>query len=89
MFDSLSGGTSRARVVATIRGWLKEEYQAKHDGCVKDFSKSVVKGGLIKVPQQYNFTDCGLFVMHYFEKFFEASCLYLNIIYYKAKCEVF
>jgi sentrin-specific protease 7 len=69
----LSGGVNRARIAATLRGWLYEEYRAKHNGSTKDFSKSVMKSGLIRVPQQGNYYDCGLFVMHFFEKFFEAS----------------
>ncbi|XP_025417983.1 uncharacterized protein LOC112688813 isoform X3 [Sipha flava] len=75
ILDSLSGGVNRARIAATLRGWLYEEYRAKHNGSTKDFSKSVMKSGLIRVPQQGNYYDCGLFVMHFFEKFFlESNC---------------
>lgn len=73
IFDSLNGGTSRAKIVATLREWLVEEYRAKYNGIERDFSINTMKGNLVKVPQQPNFTDCGLFVMHYFEKFFEVS----------------
>lgn len=73
IFDSLNGGTSRARIAATLREWLVEEYRAKHNGIERDFSINTMKGHLVKVPQQPNYTDCGLFVMHYFEMFFKVS----------------
>lgn len=82
MFDSLNGGVARARIVATLREWLAEEYKSKHNGAVKDFSPSSMKGTIIKVPQQPNSVDCGLFVCHYFEKFFEVSLLSRIIVVY-------
>lgn len=72
VFDSLNGNTSRARIVATLREWLAEEYRTKHNGAERDFSRNTMKGAVVKVPQQPNYTDCGLFVMHYFQKFFEV-----------------
>jgi len=71
VFDSLNGGLARARIVATLREWLHEEYKIKHNGAERDFSPASVKGSIVKVPQQPNSVDCGLFVFHYFEKFFE------------------
>jgi len=71
----LNGGTARARIVATLREWLAEEFKCKHNGAEKDFSPASVKGTIIKVPQQPNSCDCGLFVCHYFEKFFEVRFL--------------
>lgn len=76
IFDSLNGGVSRARIVATLREWLAEEYKSKHDGVEKDFSPAVMKGSIVKVPQQPNSVDCGLFVFHYVEKFFKVSLLF-------------
>lgn len=76
MFDSLYGNTHnccRAKNVATIREWLAEEYRAKYNGAERDFSINVVKGHTVKVPQQTNYTDCGLFVLHFFEKFFQVN----------------
>lgn len=81
IFDSLNGHTSRARIVATLREWVAEEYRTKHNGAVRDFSSKTMKGTVVKVPQQPNYTDCGLFVMHYFQKFFEVSLLYFIIMY--------
>ncbi|KAJ8674883.1 hypothetical protein QAD02_010669 [Eretmocerus hayati] len=70
IFDSLAGA-SRARVVATLRDYLSCEYVAKM-GKEKIFSKDTIKGHCPKVPQQSNFTDCGLYVLQYVESFFEA-----------------
>ncbi|KAF5296827.1 hypothetical protein FQA39_LY12345 [Lamprigera yunnana] len=69
IFDSLSGA-SRARVVATLRDYLTCEYKAKM-GEEKIFNKDVIKGSCPKVPQQTNFTDCGLYLLQYVEQFFK------------------
>ncbi|CAL7933808.1 unnamed protein product [Xylocopa violacea] len=69
IFDSLAGA-SRARVVATLRDYLSCEYVAKM-GSEKIFSKDTIKGASLKVPQQSNFTDCGLYVLQYVESFFK------------------
>nr|XP_031839540.1 uncharacterized protein LOC116430050 isoform X2 [Nomia melanderi] len=69
IFDSLAGA-SRARVVATLRDYLSCEYVAKM-GSEKVFSKDTIKGASLKVPQQSNFTDCGLYVLQYVESFFK------------------
>ncbi|XP_050066575.1 sentrin-specific protease 6-like [Aphis gossypii] len=71
ILDSLSGGVRRARITATLCDWLKQEYIAKYNGKIKDFSPQAIKGALIKLPQQPNYTDCGLFVIHFFKRFFE------------------
>ncbi|XP_060840031.1 uncharacterized protein LOC132921177 [Rhopalosiphum padi] len=70
LFDSLSGGVGRARITATLRDWLDQEYFAKY-GKKRDFHPSIIKGSLVKVPQQPNYTDCGLFAIHYFKRFFD------------------
>ncbi|XP_076676841.1 uncharacterized protein LOC143373447 isoform X2 [Andrena cerasifolii] len=69
IFDSLAGA-SRSRVVATLRDYLSCEYVAKM-GTEKVFSKDTIKGASLKVPQQSNFTDCGLYVLQYVESFFK------------------
>ncbi|XP_018399292.1 PREDICTED: uncharacterized protein LOC108777009 isoform X1 [Cyphomyrmex costatus] len=69
IFDSLAGA-SRSRVVATLRDYLSCEHVAKL-GVEKTFSKDTIKGACPKVPQQSNFTDCGLYVLHYVESFFK------------------
>ncbi|KAG5307231.1 SENP7 protease, partial [Acromyrmex insinuator] len=69
IFDSLAGA-SRSRVVATLRDYLSCEHVAKL-GVEKAFSKDTIKGACPKVPQQSNFTDCGLYVLQYVESFFK------------------
>lgn len=59
--------------MATLREYLHEEYRAKHNGAERSFSKEIMKGAAVKVPQQPNYTDCGLYVLHFFEKFFEVT----------------
>ncbi len=78
IFDSLSGA-SRARIIATLRDYLRIEYKVKHQED-RDFSKHVVKGACPRVPQQNNYTDCGLFVLQYVETFFEVSSQKLLLI---------
>lgn len=71
IFDSL-GGTSRARVVATLRDYLTCEYKAKYPNSPpRQYTKPNMLGCLVKVPQQQNFTDCGLFLLQYVEQFFK------------------
>ncbi|XP_056631057.1 uncharacterized protein LOC130441410 isoform X1 [Diorhabda sublineata] len=67
IFDSLAG-SSRCRVVATLRDYLTCEYKSKM-GSDKNFNKDVIKGASPKVPQQNNFTDCGLYLLQYVEQF--------------------
>ncbi|XP_066991207.2 uncharacterized protein [Anabrus simplex] len=69
IFDSLAGA-SRTRVVATLRDYLRIEYKVK-EGKERDFSKDTIKGASPKVPQQTNFTDCGLYLLQYVESFFK------------------
>ncbi|EFA03603.1 hypothetical protein TcasGA2_TC013691 [Tribolium castaneum] len=68
IFDSLAGA-SRSRVVATLRDYLTCEYKAKLNE-EKIFTKDIIKGACPKVPQQTNFTDCGLYLLQYVEQFF-------------------
>ncbi|KAJ8948885.1 hypothetical protein NQ318_005506 [Aromia moschata] len=68
IFDSLAGA-SRCRVVATLRDYLTCEYKAKL-GKERIYNKDIIKGACPKVPQQNNFTDCGLYLLQYVEQFF-------------------
>ena len=70
IFDSLAGA-SRSRVVATIRDYLRVEYSVKKGG-QRPFSKDTIKGCCVKVPQQNNFSDCGVYVLQYVESFFQV-----------------
>nr|CAH7720990.1 unnamed protein product [Callosobruchus chinensis] len=69
IFDSLAGA-NRARVVATLRDYLTCEYKVKM-GNERTYNKDIIKGANPKVPQQNNFTDCGLYVLQYVEQFFK------------------
>lgn len=71
IFDSLAGA-SRSRVVATLRDYLTCEYKAKV-GEERIYNRDSIKGACPKVPQQNNFTDCGLYVLQYVEQFFIVS----------------
>ena len=70
IFDSLQTG-SRCRVAATLREYLKCEYKARLKE-ERDFNRDNIQGCVPKVPQQPNFSDCGLFVLQYVESFFKA-----------------
>ncbi|XP_058066162.1 uncharacterized protein LOC131215783 [Anopheles bellator] len=70
IFDSLTGA-SRSRVVATLRDYLTCEYRVKMPGKPpKLFNKLNMPGHCVKVPQQNNYTDCGLYLLQYVEHFF-------------------
>uniref|UniRef100_A0A1B0GEF5 Ubiquitin-like protease family profile domain-containing protein n=1 Tax=Glossina morsitans morsitans TaxID=37546 RepID=A0A1B0GEF5_GLOMM len=70
IFDSLAGA-SRSYVVATLRGYLTCEYKVKFpEISAHTFNKDNMPGHCVKVPQQNNFTDCGLYLLQYVEQFF-------------------
>lgn len=71
IFDSLAGA-SRSRVVATLRDYLTCEHKVK-TGEEKIYDRDSIKGACPKVPQQNNFTDCGLYVLQYVEQFLNVS----------------
>ncbi|XP_020641544.1 sentrin-specific protease 6 isoform X7 [Pogona vitticeps] len=70
LMDSLRG-PSRSNVVKTLREYLEVEWRVKK-GSKRHFSKDVMKGSNPKVPQQNNFSDCGVYVLQYVESFFET-----------------
>ncbi|XP_060664441.1 uncharacterized protein LOC132797032 [Drosophila nasuta] len=71
IFDSLAGA-SRSRVVATLRDYLTCEYKVKKPDAQKHiFNKDNMPGHCVKVPQQNNFTDCGLYLLQYVQQFFK------------------
>lgn len=69
LMDSLRG-PSRSNVVKTLREYLEVEWEVKK-GSKRSFSKEFMKGSNPRVPQQNNFSDCGVFVLQYVESFFE------------------
>lgn len=89
IFDSLAGA-SRSRVVATLRDYLTCEYKAKNTASAPHtFTKDTIPGHSVKVPQQNNFTDCGLYLLQYVEHFYRVSerlvngfyCIFLAILH--------
>jgi sentrin-specific protease 7 len=79
IFDSLAGA-SRSRVVATLRDYLRIEYKVK-EGKDREFNKDTIKGSTPRVPQQTNFTDCGLYVLQYVENFFQVMLSKFSVYY--------
>ncbi|XP_024146835.1 sentrin-specific protease 6 isoform X3 [Oryzias melastigma] len=69
IMDSLRGPT-RSTVVKTLREYLEVEWEVRK-GTQRSFSKEVMKGSSPRVPQQDNFSDCGVYVLQYVESFFE------------------
>ena len=51
--------------------YLQVEWDLKK--CTERNMIKTVRGGCPKVPQQTNFSDCGVFVLQYAETFFEVS----------------
>ncbi|EMP38589.1 Sentrin-specific protease 6, partial [Chelonia mydas] len=54
--------------------YLEVEWEVRK-GSKRSFSKDVMKGSNPKVPQQNNFSDCGVYVLQYVESFFENPIL--------------
>lgn len=73
LMDSLRG-PSRSNVVRTLREYLEVEWEVRK-GSKRSFSKDIMKGSNPKVPQQNNFSDCGVYVLQYVESFFENPIL--------------
>lgn len=67
-FDSL--GASHPPTIRILKSYIREEGTAKRNGM--EFDESRLKGLTAKqIPQQDNFSDCGLFLLGYMEKFLE------------------
>ena len=67
-FDSL--GAPHPPTIRILKHYLREEGVAKRNGM--EFDDSRLKGLTAKqIPQQDNFSDCGLFLLGYVEKFLE------------------
>ncbi|XP_076444535.1 uncharacterized protein LOC143282710 isoform X2 [Babylonia areolata] len=68
IMDSLMG-PSRNNVIRILKEYLQVEWDLKK-GTERNMLKTV-RGGCPKVPQQTNYSDCGVFVLQYAESFFE------------------
>lgn len=72
IFDSLKNGANRWNVAVILREYLQVEWdekKAKTEGA-KIFDKSIMKGATPGCPQQSNSSDCGIYLLHYIERFF-------------------
>ncbi|TSL47581.1 Sentrin-specific protease 6 [Bagarius yarrelli] len=69
IMDSLRG-PARSTVVKTLREYLEVEWEVKK-GTQRSFGKDLMKGSSPRVPQQDNFSDCGVYILQYVESFFE------------------
>jgi len=64
IFDSLRGSVSCPRIYTAIREYLTEEFlDKKKFECAFDYSN--MRGFYPQVPQQLNYSDCGVFVLEY------------------------
>ncbi|XP_047244184.1 sentrin-specific protease 6 isoform X2 [Girardinichthys multiradiatus] len=69
IMDSLRG-PARSSVVKTLREYLEVEWEVRK-ATQRSFGKDVMKGSSPRVPQQDNFSDCGVYILQYVESFFE------------------
>ncbi|XP_068565207.1 sentrin-specific protease 6 isoform X2 [Cebidichthys violaceus] len=69
IMDSLRG-PARSTVVKTLREYLEVEWEVRKES-QRSFGKDAMKGSSPRVPQQDNFSDCGVYVLQYVESFFE------------------
>ncbi|XP_035687035.1 sentrin-specific protease 6-like isoform X1 [Branchiostoma floridae] len=68
LFDSLRG-PRRAHVMKNLKEYLTVEWEVrKKDQPKREFNN--MKGANPKVPQQTNYSDCGVFLLQYVETFF-------------------
>jgi len=71
VLDSLGGNKTAA--VTNIRKYLNVEWSQKVNAFDDvDFSSEQMKTIRPKKPEQENFSDCGIFLLHYVEKIFES-----------------
>ncbi|XP_061195796.1 sentrin-specific protease 6-like isoform X2 [Saccostrea echinata] len=69
IFDSLAG-QSRSRIVAILKEYLQVEWDTKKK--TPNSLRERIRGcTATKVPQQTNFSDCGVYILQYVESFFE------------------
>lgn len=61
-------------MIATLRDYLCIEYRIKKSVSPGElFTRECMKGCVLKVPQQNNYSDCGIYVLQYAESFMEVS----------------
>ncbi|XP_059896958.1 sentrin-specific protease 6 isoform X1 [Gadus macrocephalus] len=77
IMDSLRG-PARSTVVKTLREYLEVEWEVRK-GTPRSFGKEVMKGSSPRVPQQDNYSDCGVYVLQYVESFFQNPVLSFHL----------
>lgn len=60
--------------------YLEVEWEVRK-GTQRSFGKDVMKGSSPRVPQQDNFSDCGVYILQYVESFFEVRGETLNVMF--------
>lgn len=70
LFDSLHARNWN-RVVGNLREYLKMEWKAKKK-TERIFDSQTIKGAYPMVPQQTNYSDCGIYLLQYVDSFFET-----------------
>ncbi|XP_078698709.1 uncharacterized protein LOC144926108 isoform X2 [Branchiostoma floridae x Branchiostoma belcheri] len=71
LFDSLRGPSRKQHVMKNLREYLTVEWEVrKKDQPKREFDNNNMKGATPKVPQQTNYSDCGVFLLQYAETFF-------------------
>ncbi|KAG2468789.1 SENP6 protease, partial [Polypterus senegalus] len=58
--------------------YLEVEWEARK-GTKRSFNKDVMKGSSPRVPQQDNFSDCGVYILQYVESFFEKPIVSFDL----------
>ncbi|XP_071183213.1 sentrin-specific protease 6-like isoform X2 [Salvelinus alpinus] len=69
IMDSL-GGHVRSGVVKILQEYLEVEWEVRK-GSLRSFSKDSMRGSNPQVPQQDNYSDCGVYLLQYVESFFQ------------------
>ncbi|XP_033729243.1 sentrin-specific protease 6-like [Pecten maximus] len=68
IFDSLAG-PNKARIVTILKEYLQVEWNLKKETSFN--LKERIRGSTPRVPQQTNYSDCGIYVLQYVQSFFE------------------
>uniref|UniRef100_A0A674BTW2 Ubiquitin-like protease family profile domain-containing protein n=1 Tax=Salmo trutta TaxID=8032 RepID=A0A674BTW2_SALTR len=69
IMDSL-GGHVRSGVVKILQEYLEVEWEVRK-GSLRSFSEDSMRGSNPQVPQQDNYSDCGVYLLQYVESFFQ------------------
>ena len=88
IFDSLSVGCSNFtlhsgyRVVQALHDYLRIEFQAKRPDQVSTnpFNRIATRVQILRVPQQNNAIDCGVFLLKYAECFMKVTFEILKLL---------